>query len=546
MQLLELLKDEAKSSKAKILLNAMLSGMANGMLIVVINGAAENYAKGEWNFRYLLMFILCISIFIITKKEALNETSLLIQHAIYSMRLRLIEKVKNSNLRSIEEVGTTKIFTVLKENTEMIFEGARMMVSACSAAVMLTFSFLYIAYLSKTAFLLTLIFSIAGVVVYLSNQAIVIRQLNRTIEKEKSFANFLNHLLMGFKEIKVNKLKSDDLYENYLAKTALNVKDLKVKAEYSFISNVIFSQILFYILMASIVFILPQMSFTTAKVIMDITIVILFIIGPLGTLVDSMPIVAKSNIILTTISDLEKELEGYDDMKYTKSDTIERILQNNELKEIVFDGVFFKYFQSDGKTFSVGPINLTIRVGEIIFIVGGNGSGKTTLMKLICGLYYPESGNIYLNGIPINQTNYAHYRMFFSTIFSDFHLFDRLYGMQNISEAALQKMLNKMELDKKTAYINKMFTNINLSTGQKKRLALTSSMMEEKPVYILDEVAADQDPSFREYYYQVILKELKNDGRAIIVVSHDDRYFKVADRVVKMDYGKITVEKTIL
>ena len=174
-----------------------------------------------------------------------------------------------------------------------------------------------------------------------------------------------------------------------------------------------------------------------------------------------------------------------------------------------------------------------------MFIVGGNGSGKSTLLKLITGLYYPLTGNIYLNNKPLEADDYVDYRELYSTIFTDFHLFDRLYGIEDIDSQRVDQFLETMGLEKKTTFKNNGFSNTELSTGQKKRLAYIASVLEDKQIYIFDEWAADQDPEFRQYFYEVLLKDLKAKGKTVIAVSHDDRYFYAADRVIKIEYGKI-------
>ncbi|OQY54810.1 MAG: hypothetical protein DRR08_16730 [Candidatus Parabeggiatoa sp. nov. 2] len=202
--------------------------------------------------------------------------------------------------------------------------------------------------------------------------------------------------------------------------------------------------------------------------------------------------------------------------------------------------MIFHYREPSGKTlFSIGAINMTIKQGEILFIVGGNGSGKSTLLKLLIGLYYPATGSLYVDDDQIDQTNYQSYRELFSIIFTDFQLFDRLYGLRDIDEQRLKSLLRLMELDKKTEFIDGKFTNVDLSTGQKKRLAFIAAVLENKPVYIFDEVAADQDPQFRQYFYEVILQDLKKQGKTIIAVTHDDKYFHTADRVLKMEEGRL-------
>jgi len=287
---------------------------------------------------------------------------------------------------------------------------------------------------------------------------------------------------------------------------------LKTETESKFISNHIFAQLFFYILIASIVFLLPQISPTPPRVIISLIAVILFIIGPVGIVVDAMPIIAKANIAVEKLKELENLIDAADDIKNTLPDS--PLQKRNAFSKINLRKITFKYPDTEGqRVFSIGPVELTINTGEILFIVGGNGTGKTTLLKLITGLYYPQDGVITLDDIAVDITNYAHYRRFFS------------------------------ELSEKTAYIDGKFSNIDLSTGQRKRLALIITLMENRMIYVFDEVAADQDPIFRKYFYEVLVKDLQNQGKTIICVTHDDRYHHVADRVLTMEYGRFINEK---
>ena len=171
--------------------------------------------------------------------------------------------------------------------------------------------------------------------------------------------------------------------------------------------------------------------------------------------------------------------------------------------------------------------------------MGGNGSGKSTLLKLLTGLYHPTHGSIWLDDVPIQRENIQAFRELYSIIFSDFHLFDRLYGLNEVDPDRVQELLNLMELQTKTSYDGDRFTNLDLSTGQRKRLALLVTYLEDSPVYVFDEWAADQDPHFRAYFYETLLRDLKERGKTVVVVTHDDRYFSIADHIVKMELGKL-------
>ena len=215
-----------------------------------------------------------------------------------------------------------------------------------------------------------------------------------------------------------------------------------------------------------------------------------------------------------------------------------------QLKNLVFE---YEH-KNELNNFSVGPINLTIGKGEIIFVTGGNGAGKSTFMKLLTGLYLPKRGTIYIDsdlkkkhaGIYIDTHNYQQYRELFTTIFTDFHLFDKLYGLKDIKPDEVKQLLREMELaEEKTTYRNGGFTNIKLSSGQKKRLALVNAILEDKALYIFDEVAADLDPWFRDVYYYKILSKLKAKGKTIFVISHDRKYWEIADRILHLNNGQM-------
>ena len=211
----------------------------------------------------------------------------------------------------------------------------------------------------------------------------------------------------------------------------------------------------------------------------------------------------------------------------------------SSFQTIQFEEVCFTYQDPDGNaTFQVGPIDGQVRRGEVIFLVGGNGSGKTSFLKLFTALYAPSQGNIRVDGVAIGPANVQSYRNLFSAIFSDFYLFEKLHGLSDATAERIDALLEVMALSGKTAFQNGRFSNTHLSTGQRKRLALVVALLEDKPIYVFDEVAADQDARFRNYFYETLLPELKTSGKTVVVVTHDDRYFHIADRVIGMDYGK--------
>jgi putative ATP-binding cassette transporter len=532
------LRKESGAIGIKTLIAAVASGLFQGATIGVINSAAENVEEGGLNFRYFALFILCISAFIVMKKYALSNTIAIVQKIITDVRIRISDKIRRSSLIKFEQMGKTQIYTIFTSNTESLLDASRSIGEAGPSLIMTVFCFTYIAFISTRAFLLIAAMTACAVFLYLISHKSVMADLHESIVKETQFFEALNQLLNGFKEVKINEKKSQDLYENHIRKMAVESQELKGRTETRFVGNFIFAYAFFYILVAAIVFILPQISAISSHEVISLVSIVLFVSGPLSMVVGALPSLAKANVAIEKLRELEEYLDAADDSRFTASRS--PIGRKRPFEKIVLSQASFTYSDEKGlRIFSMGPINLTVNRGEILFLSGGNGSGKSTLLRVLTGLYYPESGEVYYDSIRVDETNYAHYRNLFSVIFTDFHLFDRLYGLENVDEETIYDLLDSMQLNGKTDFADGRFTNTNLSTGQRKRLAMITSCLEDKPIFVFDEVAADQDPIYREYFYTTFLAELKSKGKTVIAATHDDRYFHIADRLIKMECGKI-------
>ena len=276
------------------------------------------------------------------------------------------------------------------------------------------------------------------------------------------------------------------------------------------------------------------------KQLADYIIVIIFMARPIESIINLIPAIGKANIALMKINSLELASEN-------------KALQVNQQRELLttinsleINNLSYRYHNRESDdNFSLKAIDFNLTPGKIVFFIGGNGSGKSTLAKLITGLYRPTQGTIKLNGIEISNANLNWYRQHFSAIFADFYLFDRLLGYENYShrlEQTISEYLVKLNLEHKVHFTNGRFSTVALSQGQRKRLALLVTYLEDRPIYLFDEWAAEQDPRFREIFYTQILSELKSQGKIILAITHDDRYFDIADRIIKLDRGRVRDE----
>ena len=539
MHIIDFYKKERTTSGIDILVMACTSGLSNGSLLAIITFAAKAVSRDSdgGSFRYLILFIISLLSFIMGKRYALKHATIIIEGLIKKVRTRITNKIRQSELLFFENIEKSHIYTRINQDTNFISQSALLIINSCQSALILVFCLFYIAWLSKVAFFITVGAIIAAVIIYLMYRKEVNHLLQGITDKETELFESLTHIVDGFKELKVNRRKSDHVFTHF-KDISDSTEKIKVKAGIAFITDFVYSQTFFYILIAILVFLLPIFVDTYSEVIIKLVMAVLFIIGPVEMVVGVIPVLARANVAVGNLYKLEELLDKEGGIiPQTEQAPFQPI---ESFREIRIDKVTFNYKDKDEKVlFHLGPIDLSIKSGEIVFLVGGNGCGKSTLLKLLSGLYYPSSGALYLDDDVLSKPIYPSYRELFSLIFADFHIFDRLYGFGEVDTKKVNDLIKLMELDKKTQYVDGKFTETNLSTGQRKRLALIAAFLEDKPIYMFDEVAADQDPEFRAYFYNELLMDLKKRGKTVIAATHDDKYFHVADRVLKMEYGKI-------
>lgn len=526
--------EEHDASATQILFMSALSGLANAMILAIINAAAEMISNDNLEAQYFLLYLIAFILFIYTQRYALSQTVVAIEKFIRKTRVRIADKIRSTELHFIENSERGEMYTRLTQDSNIISQSALLLITSAQSAMVLIFSFLYLAWLSPLSFLMTILFISSAIYMYLFYEKSISKQLHIVTQKEAKFFGYFSHLLDGFKELKMNRNKSDDLFEQ-IETLSKETQIAKTSAGLQQVTTLMFSRMSFYLLLGILVFIVPSFHASQADEIYKISTTILFIIGPIGMLVSSLPILSQSNLALENLNKLETQLDEVILDIYTETQPVVP-----DFKQIRLDKATFSYQDQYGKSlFAIGPIDLEIKTGEMIFIIGGNGSGKSTLLKLLTGLYYPTTGSLELNHELIERSESTSYRELFAIIFTDFHLFDKLYGLSKVDDKQVKKLLQLVELDKKTKYREGGFTQLDLSTGQKKRLAFVAAVLENKSIYIFDELAADQDPQFRQYFYEKILPDLKQQGKTIIAVTHDDKYFYIADRVLKMEYGQL-------
>jgi putative ATP-binding cassette transporter len=535
--LLDLVRRESRVSLRRLALMAVIAAAGNTLVLVVVNAAATQtmHGQGGGSFRLLLLFILAMALAVIGEKHILDVSALEIERILDRIRTRVTDKVRRVELLPLETFGHGAVYASLTRATAMLSEAVRMMTMAMRSALLVVLLLLYLASLSVIACVLTLLLSVAGVLLYVPRARQAQRDLEAAALEENEFFTTLTDLLEGFKEVKLHRGRSDDLYARVRAISAATA-DMKIRGFSQFTRLNVFSQSVFYVLMAAIVFVLPSLTSVSSDVVVKATATVLFVIGPISSVVSALPTFASANVAVDSIRSLEAALDRHLERQAAAA------AERTSFREIRLESVVFEYRGADGHLdFRLGPIDLTLRAGETLFVAGGNGSGKTTFLRVLTGLYPPLSGRIVVDGRAVDAETVESYRSLFSTVFGDYHLFHHLYGLGHRSAEEVTEVLRDLELAEKTAVVDRRFTTLSLSSGQRKRLALAVALLEDRPIYVLDEWAAEQDPEFRQRYYEVILPRLKRLGKTLVVVTHDDRYFggDSIDETVKLVEGRL-------
>ncbi|OGT71417.1 MAG: hypothetical protein A2W76_04490 [Gammaproteobacteria bacterium RIFCSPLOWO2_12_47_11] len=524
---------EAEGSKLALFGMSMTSGMTRGMLLATINASAASTLSQNSGQLYIVHFILFLCLYVVSSYYVKVNSSSLIEKARQDLTNRLCNKLLLTELNFIENYGRSELFQKLRLDVNMVCNVATSILTSTQSAVLLFFCLVYIAWLVPIALFFTLTGICLGFAIYLLQNRKILETVRQARKAAVEFGEQLRDLVNGFKELKVNNSKRSDFNDSLFMVTGKYKKLNTTVARLETISFLT-TQIFIYLLIAIVVFLLPVFISLDQTIIFQFFASILFLIGPLESLISSYQNISKASISLENIYGLESDIDKSLSELVDDSHVNERIT----FDDLKLENISFRYHNNNDK-FIIGPINLTVKRGELLFIAGGNGTGKTTLLKIITGLYLPSEGKILINGNILNLENYQSYREMFSTIFTDFHVFNKLYGVTDLNQNKLSAMMSDLKLDNKTSIKDGSFNSSNLSRGQKKRFAYIISYLDNRQIYVFDEFAADQDPAFKKYFYYTILPSLKAEGKTVIAVTHDDNYFDACDRLIKMDYGKI-------
>lgn len=479
-----------------------------------------------------LYFFLCVMILV---ARSTSEIILLRVGADVAkgIRTKIYHSIGNAPQAALEKFGSAKIIASINLDIPRIVMAAGLMPSIFVNLVTLVGILLFLFYLDSEIFQLVTLAIVVGGLIYQLPIASTRKIFERSREANDSLQEALRALIYGSKELKLDIEKRKKYFENVLL---THENDVVATEKLGFtISSIAIclGDLITFVVIGIIAYIFVNYYTIDAQTLIAVIMVLLYITGPVALILNSVSGVIRGMVSFRKVSSL---------LAHIPSEKINKNLVDIPSWETMsFKDVVYSYPSvSDEKGFTLSPINLAIHCGEITFIVGGNGSGKSTISKLITQHYAPVSGDIYFDSTLVTANLVTSYRQDIFAIYSDYYLFDQLLiDVTPETEALAQGYLEKLCLDKKVKIENGVFSTTSLSDGQRRRLALLVAVLEDKKLYLFDEWAADQDPEFRNIFYTSILPDLKARGKAVVVISHDDRYFYVADKVLFMDEGEL-------
>lgn len=543
MHILAFLKRATQSERRWLLLLAVIAGLANALLVVVINDMAGLVAEGQRpSAAWWLAFVGVFAVYFVCQKIALMRANAVVARLLKRLRLELVGKVRQGELQPVDRVGRGELISMLTQTTNHLAETFPILVDCFQQSVLLLVALLYLAYLSMAAFLVFLGAVVVGIVWYLQIDRTFRGTLQLAGARQAQLLDAIGDIIRGGKELRLNSRKSAAVLDAYQTVSRSAGSLLSAAGEH-WAAVIALGFVVTYFILGVVVFVLPGIgSLGAGTTLFQLIPIVLFCLSPLSRIVGQSAMFVQADVELQSIFAAERRLDQADGVSTSEARSLARGF--DQFNTITYAGITFNHRNDAGAVvFTSGPWDLTVKRGETIFLVGGNGSGKSTVLRLVAGLYRPESGRIGVDGIAVEGHALAGLREQFSAIFGDFHLFDRLYGLEQVNPDVVNGLIADMWLTGKVKFENGRFSDLNLSTGQRKRLALIASLLEDRAIYAFDEWSAEQDAHFREEFYTRILPSLKARGKTVIAVTHDERFWHLADRVIKFDLGTIAWER---
>ena len=514
----------------------VLSGLLSAGVLALINYALHHPSS------HSLLLILGFVV-LVTGKVLSNLWSKLLlvrfsQDTILDISLSLCAKIVRAPLRRSEQRGAATMLVTLTDDVSWVTWAIQCFPQLImNVAVVLGCGF-YLAWLSWSTFLGVVGVTLLGVLGYRWLHTSAFSFIYAAREARADLFRHFRSLTDGLKELLMHRARRQEFVSQEVRRAAESYRQANLEATRRQSMAEAWSQVSFLSLIGFIVFVFPSVIMVSPEVLTGYVVAVLYMMGPILAIIGALPTIDRGQVALASIERLGVSLDADPEDTQTMESTF---FEGGAPPIVQWNEVVFSYGKDNGAEapFTLGPISLELHPGELVFVIGGNGSGKSTFLKVLAGLYQPSQGDVTLAGTMVTDANREWYREHFSVVFSDFHVFNKLLGQSDLqAETLAPRYLRLLGMDKKVTVSERTFSTLELSQGQRKRLALVTAYLEDRPIYIFDEWAADQDPQSKEIFYKTLLPDLCERGKSVVVITHDDRYFHLGNQVIKLEDGK--------
>ena len=523
----------AASSMGRLLAVAVLAAACGTSILLILNAEAKLTESRNYSVMMALLFVIVLVIYRLSQRLVMRRACLSIEGALDRSRTRIAGKLMGLSLREVEAMTRGRLVDGLARHYEVLSQTVMPLVWGVESLILAVFMLVYLFYLSVVAGILTIVVVGLLVVSYLATAARLQATMDAAGKADAELARLSEDIVDGFKELRLNAEKNEAVRAEFVGRSR-EARDHRIEAG-SIVGELFVSgNSASYLLAAGVVFILPILAGGEETGISRIVTAVIFLLGPIGGIISAAQQLATARFVLGGIREFEQEIEARGEQGSASPGRI------NGFTSIEATGLHYTHQSSshDDTGFVVSRLDLSLAPGQAVFVTGANGSGKTTALRLLSGLYPPDGGRLALDGQTLPAQAPQAYRELFATVFADFHLFASPYGLDTDGFARLEAALEGLGIRNKLPDDLAQGYNPNtLSTGQRKRLALALALAENRPILLLDEWAADQDPATREEFYRTMLPRIKKEGKSVILVSHDERYFDCADARYHMEDG---------
>ncbi|MDR3299550.1 MAG: ATP-binding cassette domain-containing protein [Candidatus Accumulibacter sp.] len=534
--LLRLIRSSGEARKV-LFWSSVGAGALQGLLLYVISSSIEALSgnNGTVPLRLFLLFVLCLAGLYKCLQVSMRISSSVSRDLVTGFEVRICEKISQTSYAYFKRLDSGAIYEAITGSKDIINESSIMLPIFISGLTMLLCSLIFSLFISVIGMLSVLVVMGGAAAVFFYSDKRFIQALMVYRDAVTKFQGALKDVVLGFTELKMNEARRLSLFDELIRPFSGEVVSRRVLADGHRVQNTVMYGLMVYFPVGALLFILPHSGLMNVEQCVKIVAITLFSTIPLIGLLSFMPLAARSAFIVRNLENFEAKLDAERD----KDSVAVSVMPPFE--ELRIENARYVYPDTNGsvKPFDLDVKHFSLKKGELVILCGGNGSGKSTFMRALSGLEPFSEGDVFLNGQPLAALSAADYRACFSVLFPDFHIFSGLFGIAPPAER-VHSLLQRMALSGKVKYDaeTRRFSTTALSSGQRKRLALLCAILEDRPVLLFDEVAADFDHHFREMFYRELLPELKREGRTLVVISHDNRYFSVADRVMTLEYGR--------